>query len=194
MLADHQAERAAVRRAIVESARAAAAAIVRTGAAIRGVEVALEGRLGPAALESRADLLLAGPDHVIDFKWGSARTRDELRAGAAVQLAIYAELARTGPALPGVAYLIVRAQRLVAARGSALPGAIEPTTYSAADMLGATQAAIERRVRELAACALVAPGAREDCPPSRLAEGVLRVAPPCARCQLDGLCGRRGRA
>jgi hypothetical protein len=61
-------------------------------------------------------------------------------------------------------------------------------------MLRATQAALEQRLRELAGGELVAPGAIEDAPASRLADGVLQVAPACARCELDGLCGRRGRA
>jgi hypothetical protein len=194
MLPDHQAERACVRRAIVESARAVAASIERAGAAVRGVEVKLEGTLGPAALESRADLLLAEPDHVIDFKWGGTRQRQELQAGAAVQLALYAALARTGPALPGVAYLLARTQRLVAARGSALPGASEPTAYTADDMLHAARRALAHRLRELAGGRLAAPGAIEDAPASQLAEGELRLAPACAYCELDGLCGRRGRA
>lgn len=194
MLPDHQAERAAVRRAIVESTRVIAEHIAHAGATIRGVEVMLEGTIGPAALASRADLLLAEPDHVIDFKWGGARHHDELRAGAAVQLALYAELARTGPDLPGVAYLLARPRRLAAARGTALSGASVSTTYTAEDMLRATQAALEHRLRELSGGELVAPGARADAPASQLAEGMLRVAPACAYCELDGLCGRRGRA
>ena len=194
LLPDHQAERVAARRAILEAARVVAACIAQAGAAIRGVEVELEGTLGPARLRGRLDLLLSEPDHVIDFKWGGAGHRERLRAGAAVQLALYAHLARTGPVLPGVAYLLARARRLVAARGTSLPGASEPTRYSALEMLRATEAALERRLRELAGGELAAPGAAEDAPASRLADGVLRVAPACARCELDGLCGRSGRA
>ena len=193
MLPDHQAERVAVRHAIVESARVLAACIAGAGARIRGVEVKLEGKLGPATLAGRADLLLAEPDHVIDFKWGGSRQREMLRAGAAVQLALYAELARTGPRLPGVAYLVTRTRRVLAARGARLPAASEPTAYSVEEMLRATQAALEDRLRELAGGQLVAPGAVDDAPASRLADGVLRVAPACAYCELDGLCGRRGR-
>lgn len=193
MLPDHQAERAAVRRAIVESARVLAACIARAGATIKGVEVQLEGKLGAARLSGRIDLLLAEPDHVIDLKWGGSSQREALRAGAAVQLALYAQLARTGPRLPGVAYLLARARRLLAARETGLPGAAEPTMYSADEMLRATHAALERRLGELAGGQLVAPGAIEDAPASRLAEGEVRVAPACARCELDGLCGRRGR-
>jgi hypothetical protein len=193
LLADHQAERAAARRAIVESARAVAACIRLAGSTIRGVEVPLEGRIGRVTLVGRADLLLAEPDHVIDFKWGAARHRDMLRAGAAVQLALYAELARTGPSLPGAAYLLARTGRLVAARGAPIPGASVPTAYALEETLRAAEAAIERRLGELAAGELVAPGAIEDAPASQLAGGVLRVEPGCARCELDGLCGRGGR-
>jgi hypothetical protein len=82
----------------------------------------------------------------------------------------------------------------VAARGTALPGASVSTAYTAEDMLRAAQAALEHRLRELSGGELVAPGALADAPASQLAEGVLRVAPACAYCELDGLCGRRGRA
>lgn len=194
LLADHGAERAAVRRAIVDSARAVAAAIRLAGSTIRGLEVPLEGKIGPVTLAGRADLLLADPDHVLDFKWGGTRHGAMLRAGAAVQLALYAELARTGPSLPGAAYVLARTGRLVAARGAPLPGASVPSAYTLDDTLCAARAAIERRIGELAGGALVAPGAIEEPPASQLADGVLRVAPGCARCELDGLCGRRGRA
>jgi hypothetical protein len=194
LLPDHQAERAAVRRAIALSARAVADCIARSGATLRGVEVMLEGQIGPATLASRADLLLADPDHVIDFKWGGSRQRDALSAGAAVQLALYAGLARRGPDLPGVAYLLARTQRLVAARGTGLPDASEPTAYTAADMLRAAEAALAQRLRELSAGELVAPGAIAEAPASRLDGGALRVQPACGYCALDGLCGRRGRA
>ncbi len=194
LLPDHQAEHAAVRRAIIDSARVLAACIARAGATLRGIEIPLEGKLGPARLSARADLVLAQPDHVIDIKWGGSSQREALRAGAAVQLAVYAELARTGPRLPGVAYLLARARRLIAARGTRLPGVAEPTSFSVDDILRATQAALERRLRELSDGVLVAPGAVEDVPSSRLADGELHVAPACAFCELDGLCGRGGRA
>jgi RecB family exonuclease len=193
MLPDHQVERAEVRRAIIEAARAVATSIAAAGARVRGVEERLAGKVGPAVLSSRADLLLAEPDHVIDIKWGGSRQRDELRAGAAVQLALYAALARTGPRLPGVAYLLARAQRLVAARGTNLPGASEPTPFTAEELLRVTEAALERRRDELLGGELAAPGAAEDAPVSELLDGALRVAPPCGYCELDGLCGRRWR-
>jgi hypothetical protein len=193
LLPDHQAERATVRRAVVESARAVASIVARTGAKIRGVELMLEGTFGPTAMSSRADLVLADPDHVIDFKWGTSTNRETLRAGAAIQLAVYADLARTGATLPGAAYLILGTQRLLATRGTELAGASVLTPYSAEDILHAARAALDTRVRELTAGHLVAPSAIEDAPKSQLASGVLRLAPSCGYCELEGMCGRRGR-
>jgi RecB family exonuclease len=194
MLPDHHGARAMVRQAVVSSARAVAEIVAQTGGTIRGVELLIEGAIGVARVQGRADLVLADPDQVIDFKWGQSTSRDKLKAGAAIQLAIYAELVRTGVALPGAAYLILRNQRLLAARGAALTDASVPTTHSTEDMLGATRDALAARASELAAGQLVAPSAVEDAPASRLSNGALRVAPACGYCDLGSICGRRGRA
>ena len=194
LLPDHQAERASVRRAILEAVDTVAALIATTGATIRGTELPLAGTIGAATVEGRADLVLADPDHVIDFKWGASTSRERLRAGAAVQLAIYSELARRGAAELGAAYLILRSRELLAAAGTELRGADVPGRHTVRDMLGGATSALGARVAELAMGALVAPSAREAAPRSQLAVGVLRLAPRCEYCALDGQCGRRGRA
>lgn len=192
MLSHHQAERAAVRRAIVQSARVVAVCVARTGASIRGVEVPLAGTVGGVKVEGRADLVLSDPDHVIDFKWGTTTPRERLRAGAAVQLAIYSELACSGATRPGVAYLSLRTQRVFAARATQLPGALTPTEHSVDDMLAGLLAALGRREVELRAGQFAAPGAVDVGPRSQLSEGILELAPSCEYCAFDGLCGRRG--
>lgn len=193
-LAQHQAERASVRRAIVESARTVATLVTKSGATIRGLELMLEGTFGRAAVGGRADLVLAGPDHVIDFKWGTSANRERLRTGAAVQLAIYAELARTGASLPGIAFLILGTQRILAGRGTNLSGASVPGVHSAEEMSDGARSALDARSEELSVGRLMAPGALQEAPTSQLAEGIVRLGPPCAHCGLGGICGRRGRS
>ena len=194
VLQDHQAERTSLRRAFVESARLLATVIEQSGATLRGLEVRLGGSIGGVQVAARADLVLDTPFHVIDFKWGGASHRDRLRAGAAVQLAIYAALARVeGAALPGVAYLTLRDQRLLATRGSELAASEVVGTHSVGEMLDAIQRVLEVRIGELTDRRLTAPGAAGgEAARSRIVDGVLRLAPPCQHCDFDALCGRRG--
>ncbi|MDQ3340777.1 MAG: PD-(D/E)XK nuclease family protein [Myxococcota bacterium] len=193
-LPDHESERSAVRRAIAATAFTIADSIARSGATLRGVEVMLEGKLDAVTVASRADLLLSAPDHVIDYKWGASRNRQRLISGTAIQLAIYAELARTGATLPGAAYLILRTGRMLAAHGAALPDAISPTRHTIADTLDVTRSALRARISELAGGVFVAPSAVVEARPSHVVDGQLRLAPQCGFCRFDGLCGRRGRA
>ena len=194
VLPDHQAERTSLRRAFVESSRLLASVIAQSGASLRGLEVPLAGSISGVRIVGRADLVLGSPFHVIDFKWGGSRHRERLSNGTAVQLAIYAALARgDGSPLPGVAYLTLRKQRLLVPRGSGLPTADEIGTHTIEDMLDAVQRALEVRMVELADQRLVAPGAGgEEATRSRIIDGTLRLAPPCQHCDFDALCGRRG--
>lgn len=194
VLQDHQAERTSLRRAFVESARLLATVIEQSGATVRGLEVRLGGIVGGVQIAARADLVLDTPFHVIDFKWGGSSHRDRLRAGAAVQLAIYAALARgEGAALPGVAYLTLRDQRLLATHDNGLAGSDAVGRYSVAEMLDAVHRVLEARIEELADRRLAAPGAHgEAAARSRIVDGVLRLGPPCQHCDFDALCGRRG--
>lgn len=193
-LPDYQAERTNLRRAFVESVRLLATVLEQTGASSRGLEVPLAGSLAGVRITARADLVLDVPFHVIDFKWGGASHRERLRSGTAVQLAIYAALVRgEGMALPSVAYLTLRDQRLLATRGSGLAIAEEMGSHTVGEMLGAVERALEIRIHELSDQRLTAPGAGvEDAGRSRIVDGMLRLAPPCQYCDLDGLCGRRG--
>ncbi len=193
-LAHRQGERAQLRRAIVESARAVAALIARTGSTIRGVELRLEGRVCGITVAGPADLVLAAPSIVVDFKWGASTNREHLRAGSAIQLVIYAALSRTDGAAPAAAYLIVGTQRLLAPKGTPIPGMNVPGSHSLEEMHTGVQAALDGRLAELAEGRVVAPSAISDAPRSQLSGGLLRHAPACGYCELAGLCGRRGRA
>src|SRR5262249_31114941 len=86
----HQAERATLRRAIVDSARELGRLMQQTGAEVRGVEMVATIDIDDAAYEGYADLVLSDPDVVLDLKWSGTSQRDRLRHGTALQLALYA--------------------------------------------------------------------------------------------------------
>ncbi len=192
-LPDYQRERTSLRRAFVDTSRLLASIIAQGGATIRGLELAFSGTIAGVRVAARADLVLDTPFHVIDFKWGGSRQREQLRSGTSVQLAIYAALARgEDSVLPGVAYLTVRDQRLIAPRGTRLVSAEEIGTHTVTDMLEAVHRALEVRIQELAERKLAAPGAGgASLVRSRIVDGALRLAPPCQYCDFDTLCGRR---
>ena len=191
LLPDHQAERAEVKLAIVATAREIALILDRTGAEVRGVELPLTGMLGRVSTRGRADMLLTSPDIVIDFKWGTSKYRDRLEAGTALQLAAYAELARSTSSLPGVAYLSLRTQALLAAPPSVLPSARTPGVYSVDEMVAAAVAALEARLAELSSGSLFAPAALADFDRETISNGAMQLAPPCEYCGCGSLCGRR---
>ncbi len=193
-LPDHQVERSAVKRAIIESAREVGSVLTKTGASIRGAELPLSRTFSQLTITGRADLVLANPDIVIDYKWGPSANRQRLVSGTAIQLATYAELGREGDAVLGVAYLMLRNQQLMVAPGTNVPDALQPGAHAAGDMWRATVTALDERLRELSEGKLGAPGALVEAEDSILADGVMRVAPPCHYCELATLCGRRGRA
>ena len=191
-LPDHQKERAGVKRAIVETAREVGAILTRTGASIRGVEIELRRAFGSLTIAGRADLVLANPDVVIDYKWGASTNQKRLKAGAAIQLATYAEIGREGDAHPGIAYLILSNQKLLIATGTALTHSTRLGSHEARHMWAATQSALDTRLQDLTAGRLVAPGAVEDPEDSALINGVMSIAPGCDYCSLSTICGRRG--
>lgn len=180
LLPEHQAERAALRRALRDAAAVLVEAIARLGAVVGGVEQLVEGELGGVRVASRADLLLAAPAHVIDYKWGSSAHRRRLASGTAVQLAIYAALAGSHHA----SYLLVRAARVIGDTDPDVPHTLDA-------MLDATLRGLHLRRDELARGLLVAPGADGTDAVSQLTGGVMQLAPACGYCELSGLCGRR---
>lgn len=191
LIPDHQAERAEIKAAILDSSREIARIVNATGATIRGVELQLEGSLGSVAVRGRADTMLSRPDHVIDYKWGASKYRDRLQTGTALQLVAYAELGRTTADLPGVAYLSLRTQALLAAPGSVLPNARIPGVHTVRQMLDAAVAALDARISELNAGKLFAPSANVDFDREQITAGRMQLAPPCGFCDYATLCGKR---
>ena len=172
----YQVERATVRQAIVESARELARLVAEKGARIRGVELEAIRSLEGVNVGGRADLVLAGPDIVLDLKWSRSDYRKRLNTGTALQLAAYAELHAEGDARPEVGYFILNRHELL---GTVAAG---PTWRGA-------MAALGRRRQELAAGQLIAPAADGTEIESRLADDGLILAPECRYCSFGGLCG-----
>jgi len=193
-LPDYTTKRAELRRGIVESAREVARIVEKTGARVHGLEVQLEGKLGRANVVGRTDLMLSGPDAIIDFKWGYTTYKDLLTTGTAFQLIAYAALAAAaakGSALPEIAYLALQRQQLLGMRTSKLPGVRSFSNHSADDMLAGAVARIDERVTELASGMLEAPSAVEDLETGGLVAGRMTIAPKCRYCDLGALCGKR---
>lgn len=188
----HQVERAALRLAIVESARELGALIAELGASVRGTELTAAGALAGLTVQGTADLVLSDPDVVLDLKWGRRSSQRRLESGTALQLATYAELLRRGEPRPEVGYFILNRQELLGDGGSALPGARVPGTVRAGETWRAAEAAIAGRLAELARGELVAPGAGEEEVAAGIEGDRLVVAPGCEYCGLQVLCGRGG--
>lgn len=192
-LPDHQVERAELKRAVVETARRVGELVAMTGATIAGTELEVGRDLGPVHLRGTIDLLLAGPDIIVDYKWGQTTYRSLLEAGAALQLAAYAEIRRDGASRPQIAYLILKNQRLLAEPGTPLPDVhVRGRTSAEATWAGARRA-LDARLAELANGHLHAPAASGGDPAeSELTGDLLAVGPSCKYCEHQVLCGRRG--
>jgi hypothetical protein len=192
LLPDFQTHRAEVRRGIVQSAHEVARIVQATGASVHGLEVEVTGTLGPANVVGRTDLMLSGPDAIIDFKWGFTTYRELLRSGTAFQLVAYAALSMKGRAMPDIAYLTLQRQKLLGPKGSTLPD-VQTFSHSATDMLAGAVKRLEVRVAELARGELEAPSAIEDVEDGSLDKGVMTLAPKCGYCALGAICGRSTR-
>lgn len=193
LLPDFQTQRAELRRGVVESARTVAELLVRTGARVRGLEIEVSGALGPVTVTGRADLLLDAPDLVLDFKWGRGTYVKLLASGTAFQLVAYAALGYAGRT-PGVAYLALQRQELLAAADTRLAGATRPGAHTLAEMHAGALARLAQRQGELAAGQLDAPQALVDIKEGTLEAGVMRPVPKCQYCGLGTMCGKRVRA
>jgi hypothetical protein len=185
-------ERTAVKQAIVRTARELGALLAATGASVRGVEHEMTGVLEGVEVSGRADLVLSGPDVVIDLKWGRSSSYDKLLDGSALQLAAYAELHAATGSLPEVAYLTLQRQELLGQVGSTLPGIRILGTATARDTWSGARVALVERQAELAAGVLIAPAADGTEIESGLVGGRLTIAPGCQYCALSGLCGQGG--
>ncbi len=176
------------------AAASLAECIAAGGLRVVGLEHELQGTAAHLALQGRIDLLLDGPPAVVDFKWsGATKKRQALERNTAVQLAVYARLARprADAPLPAVAYYLIDGDRLLASEHARLPGA-EPVAGAEPEQCWAALAPTAADLfAELAAGRVAAPG-NDEAPRNNdsIADGRLRLAPQCGYCDYSALCGR----
>ena len=192
-LPQHQADRATLKRAVVESARelmrlASKHGVLGARTEIKGTTVA-EGQ----AIEGYLDLVWDGPDVVVDLKWGKSTQVKKLETGTAIQLAAYASMLETEGKQAETAYFAMTNQHLLAEPDGRLSADARVTgAHRASEVWTATVAALSRRRDSLASGQLEAPGATGDAVQSTLSAEGIEVEPPCKYCDFSALCGRGG--
>jgi ATP-dependent helicase/nuclease subunit B len=192
-LPQHQADRATVRRAVVESARELVRLAKKHGACVLKTEVPGKAVAAGQVLEGRLDLVWDKPGVVLDLKWGKSAQVEKLTTGTAIQLAAYAAMRGSDKQSSETAYFVLQNQHLLAEPGGCLPGdAREQGSHRVSETWAAIVAILPRHRASLGAGRLVAPGATGDDVQPALSQDGLVVAPPCKRCRFTGLCGRRG--
>jgi RecB family exonuclease len=189
VLPRYQVERTGLERAVVDSARALGALMTATGATVRGVETSHDGDLDGIPLTGKIDLLLSTPEVILDLKWGRTTNYEKLRAGVALQLAVYAELLSTPHE---VGYFALQTQELFAPQGTQLPDARAVGTVRANETWRGALTVLGERREQLAHGVLHAPAADGSKHESGLANNRLTLAPECGYCSFGGLCGQNG--
>ncbi len=187
----HQAARATVRLAVVQSARELLRLAQQHGA--RGMKTETPGQITAAgqAVEGRLDLVWDDPAVLLDLKWGKRAYIEKLQTGTAIQLANYAAMREAEGRPVETAYFVLQSQELLAEPdGRFAADAKVPGTHRASAVWSAAMAALERRRDAMAGGRLDAPGAAGDSVKSALSPEGLEVAPPCKHCDYPGLCGR----
>lgn len=191
-LPQHQAGRATLRRAVVESARELARLAAKHGT--NTVETEVPGRMVASGLtiEGRLDVVWDRPAIVLDLKWGKRRNAERLQSGTAMQLAAYAAMREVDGRRPETAYFVLQTQDVLAEPGGLLgPEADLQGQHASSQVWSAAVSSIQRRREELSTGHLEAPGAVGDLDPSFSATA-LQLSPPCRYCSFGALCGRGG--
>jgi hypothetical protein len=192
------AARADARTIFALAARELTRVLASSRLGVLAIETAVERDTAAGRLGGTPDLVVGPPTAVIDLKWSGARSRrEQLAAGTAHQLAMYARLVADAAAvaLPPVAFFILREQRLLTTDdtvfrdGDRVDGPAVGVTWDA------FAAAHRQRRAALASGVLEAPalagadgleGPDEDA----IVDGALVLKPPCEFCDLLALCGR----
>jgi hypothetical protein len=195
-------ERHRAREVVSEAARSLFALLQEGGWRPSAVEDRLAGRFEGADLSGSADLVVEkqGRTGVLDLKLGSQRYfREKLENGEALQVALYAEMARSGGSLPPTGYFMINRGELLTVDRGAFPGARELAGPSMADTLAAARDAL-RFWRAALARGVVASRHEDqrDAAMQEAGEAAGRAAPsagpgaidpPCRFCEYDTLCG-----
>jgi len=150
-------------------------------------------------LSGRPDLVLGPTPKIVDVKFGSKKRReDALKAGTALQLAVYAHLeqAGSGASYPPAAYYILVNKALISDDGDAFPSAWRWGSAGTYDTWQALERAVAREWTALEAGQLSAPGNPnragdiEPEKPGRDAADALLIPAECRYCDYGTLCGR----
>jgi hypothetical protein len=187
----HQAARATVRLAIVQSARRLLRLAQKHRASGMRTETTGQVMVAGLTVEGRMDLVWDDPAVLLDLKWGKSTYVEKLLTGTAIQLANYAAMREAEGQPVETAYFVLQSQELLAEPGGRFTadGRTLGDHRAPAVWLAAT-AALERRRDAMAGGRLDAPGATGDLVRSALLPAGLEVAPPCKHCDYPGLCGR----
>jgi hypothetical protein len=192
-LPQHQAARAVVKRAVVESTRELTRLVRTCGARVLGTEIVARAELDGRAFEGRMDLVLENPAVVLDLKWSKGAHVQALKAGTAIQLAAYAAIRRATGQPPETGYFTLQTQDLLMEPGGCLAGeAREIGSYRALEIWPSVLALYRQRLEAIASGSLEAAGATREDSQSSFTPGWLHVAPPCRYCEHATLCGRVG--
>jgi hypothetical protein len=195
-LPGHDAERADALAAACASALQLGR-LLEAGFCVEGVERVYTGKALGTDLEGTLDLVLKKGEHqaIVDLKWGGyGHKRGILEGGAAIQLAVYAELLRqTGARDVSVAYFILLSQAMLTADARLLDSnSALQLGHDAAGTWTLVARTWESLWKTMGHGELSAPGTSAAAPleTKRGDDGSLRVAPPCRYCDYAGLCGR----
>lgn len=194
-------ERHRAREVVSGAARALFGALQAGGWQVRDTEASLAGELGGSALSGSADLVLEkdGLPAILDLKLAKAKYfREKLENGEALQLALYADMARGGAAMPPTGYFLIAQGELLTVDAGAFPGARElagpgmsETVTGARDALAFWRAALAKGV------AIVRDEERRDAATLEAADAAGRPAPgsgpgaaepPCRFCDFGTVC------
>jgi ATP-dependent helicase/nuclease subunit B len=200
-------ERNQLRAELIEAAVALSVLLHDAELQVVGVEVPVQGEFGGRPLRGNIDVLLQaqnGEERVLDLKYGSASYSDKLKAGHAIQLAVYAEARRQQSGareLPPAAYFSLKQQRLLATdaaphfgRPSQKGPPISKTVEQARNTLAAVATTLEggrlpvAGVRAMAEAGfLKVVGVSSDRSSEHLA---LPAEDACKYCSFGAVCGR----
>jgi len=193
-----ESERARLRRDIPEAASILSSLLGTFPKPI--VEEGLEAIWNGIRIVGKPDLRTKDPPVILDLKWGSTTRREqELRFGAALQLAAYAHLAGASPA---VGYFIISRRRMLTTEAGLFPGVDALQGPSAAETWQAFEAGWTRRWADIAGGRITVDGIKLDGTgepvgskvrdyPGTIEDGRLLLQAECTYCHLDGLCGKR---
>jgi hypothetical protein len=192
-LPQHQAARATVKRAVVESARELVRLAHKHGARDIATETPRRLVVAGQAVEGSVDVVWADPPVVLDLKWGQKRYEDKLASGTALQLGAYGAMLAAEGKTAETAYFALLTQNLLAEPGGRLAAdASDVGEHATARTWSAAVATLEQRRADLRAGRLEAPGATEEEIKPALTPAGLTLAPECRYCGFAGLCGRKG--